>query len=333
MKSRQILATSSGVLALLVIIGIGFNRPIQDVDKSDEQKDSGALQANRAQSEAEEYHEKLLQLRHVAKAKAEEHTAEQREEWKRNFPWKPTRDPDVVVTQKIIDSGYAEAMLENHSFLKGFFQNEARFTPQFQKFYEIVSEYGRDDNPVAIGQSFQNLWDLHEALTHDPEEVLMNADGTQVTYIEPWEPSDAQKPLTYGIFTKKIWGSIGSFLHRQGSWPEKDPEQLPPPEIQKVIHRLFTEVQGMDSIPDPGFAFNGDFQDELQVGDSPLVPRVGWQAAYDKWNEEVQNQPSAFAYLVDPTGESHAMIQDPNGNFINPLSAEQIEQINHNQSK
>lgn len=155
----------------------------------------------------------------------------------------------------------------------------------------------------------------------------MNADGTQVTYIEPWEPSDAQKPLTYGVFAKKIWGSIGSFLHRQGSWPEKDPEQLPPPEIQKVIHRLFTEVQGMDSIPDPDFAFNGDFQDQLELGDSPLVPRVGWQAAYDKWNEEVQDQPLGFAYLVDPTGESHAMMQDSDGHFITPLSAEEIETI------
>lgn len=328
MKTRRILIVGIVALTLVIIFGFLFRSQIPNAFTPIEQQRSEDRKEGEATPSPEEYHAKLKKLKVSAEEKSIEQTKAQREEWKRNFPWKPTRDPDVVVTQKIVDSTYAEPMLENHGFLKGFFKNEARFTPQFQKFYEIVSEYGRDDNPVAIGQSFQNLWDLHEALTHDPEEVLMNADGTPGTYIEPWETNDEQKPWTYGVYARGLWGSIGAFLHRQGSWPEKDPEQLPPPEIQKVIHRLFTEVQGMDSIPDPRFVFNGDYQDELQVGDSPLVPRVGWQAAYDKWNEEVKDQPFGFAYLVDPTGESHAMINDADKGLVSPLSTDQIEQLN-----
>ncbi len=328
MKTRQIVFASSVILAVVIIVGLALLKPAPTRNTLIEPPRRDPVTNTIAAHEYEAYHEKLQALKQTAKTKAIEHSKTQREEWKRNFPWKPTRDPDVVVTKKIVDSTYAEAMLENHGFIKGFFQNEARFTPQFQKFYEIVSDYDRDDNPVAIGLSYQNLWDLHEALTHDPNEVITNSDGTPATYIEPWESEDAQKPLTYGVYTKRLWGSIGAFLHRQGSWPEKDPEQLPPPEIQKVIHRIFTEVQGMDSIPDPGFTLNADYQDELQTGDSPLVPRVGWQAAYDKWNESVQDQPFGFAYLVDPNGESHAMIRDAVGNLISPLSPEQVQQIN-----
>ncbi len=328
MKTRQTLIAGVAALTVALILGFLFRSQISGAFTPVEQQNLGTLQSDDASPGPEEYHATLSKLKRLAEQKAIDQTEAQREAWKKNFPWKPTRDHDVVVTQTILNSGYAEPMLENHGFLRGFFQNDARFTPQFQKFYEIVSDYGRDDNPVAIGQSFQNLWDLHEALTHDPEEVLMNSDGTPATYIEAWETNDAQKPLTYGVLTRKLWGSIGSFLHDQRDWPEKDPEQLPPPEIQKVIQRLFTEVQGMDSIPDPEFAFNGGYEDELKVGDIPLVPRVGWQAAHDKWNEGVQDQPYGFAYLVDPTGESHAMIKDADDSLISPLSAAQIEQLN-----
>lgn len=331
MRFRHILLAFSAILVVTLFLGIVLRRSIPENNTSVDQQPLETLHNDITLPKPDAYHVTLTKLKKRAEQKAVEYTEAQREAWKENFPWKPTRDPDVVITQEIIDSNYAEAVLENHGFLKAFFENEARFTPQFQKFYEIVSEYGRDDNPVAIGHSFQNLWDLHEALSHDPAEIETNADGTPVTYIEPWETKDAQKPVTYEVLTRKLWGSIGSFLHDQSDWPEKDPEQLPPPEIQKVIYRLFTEVRGMDSIPDPRFVINGGYLDELQVGDSPLVPRVGWQAAHDKWNEEVQDQPFGFAYLVDPKGESHAMLKDADGGLISPLSAEQIEQINNGQ--
>ena len=84
----------------------------------------------------------------------------------------------------------------------------------------------------------------------------------------------------------------------------------------------------MDSIPDPDFGLNGDHEAALQLGDSPLVPRVGWQAAHDAWQERASKQRLGFAYLVDPTGERHSMLKDADGNLMSPLTAEQIEQIN-----
>ena len=46
----------------------------------------------------------------------------------------------------------------NHGFLKEFFQNEARFTAQFEQLYHILEEHRREDNPVAAGNIFNCLW-------------------------------------------------------------------------------------------------------------------------------------------------------------------------------
>ena len=273
------------------------------------------------------YHARLLELKQRSHTKILDYADAEIERWRAEFPWKPTSDPDVVITQRILDSTYAEPEVINHGFLVGFFKNEARFTPQFKKFYEIVSEYDRNDNPVAVAQSYQNLWTLHEILTHDPEEPVLNSDGSQATYRDMWEPGK-EKLLTYGVWAEHHWESIGGNLQTQSAWPEKDPDQVTPPKIELITRRLFEEVPGMDTIPNPRFTYNGDYEDDLQVGDVPLVPRIGWQAAHDGWEESVKDQVFDFAYLIDPDGNRHRLGKDSDGNFVSPLTAEEIERFN-----
>ncbi|MCS1410241.1 MAG: hypothetical protein M2R45_03432 [Verrucomicrobia subdivision 3 bacterium] len=97
------------------------------------------------------------------------------EHWKANFPWKPVTDPEVVITQEILDSPSAHpVVVENHGFLKDFFENDLRFTPQFEQLYRLLEEHGRGNNLVEAGNIFRNLWEYHRLmgiLQEDPEAV------------------------------------------------------------------------------------------------------------------------------------------------------------------
>jgi len=41
----------------------------------------------------------------------------------------------------------------------------------------------------------------------------------------------------------------------------------------------------METLDNPRFTYFQDYENELSLGDSPLVPYVGWLAAYDRWEE------------------------------------------------
>ena len=98
--------------------------------------------------------------------------AERLANWKANFPYQPTTDPNVVITEEmLIPSNMAEPPTRNHCFLRSFFENEARFTAQFEQLYHILEEHGRGDNPVVAGNILNCLWQYHEYSREDPDEL------------------------------------------------------------------------------------------------------------------------------------------------------------------
>ena len=97
--------------------------------------------------------------------------AERLANWKANFPYQPTTDPDVVMTEETIKFSNPSSPASVHGFLKEFFQNEMRFTPQFEQLYHILEEHGRGDNPVATGKIFNCLWEYHHYSQKDPDEL------------------------------------------------------------------------------------------------------------------------------------------------------------------
>ena len=219
-------------------------------------------------------YERLMSYNLLTPPEEKEETAEDKAEakrlanWKANFPYKPTTDPDLVMTEETIKFSNPSSPAGIHGFLKEFFQNEARFTSQFEQLYHILEEHGRGDNPVAAGQIFNSLWEYHYYSQKDPDEssgVYSFRLGRHVTNAEEAEC---------------CFESIVYELHAERRWP--DLEFMPEAEAMAIRDRIVNEIEGMDEIPESFFVYKDDI--DLEVGDSPLVISPGWQAAYDEWD-------------------------------------------------
>ena len=108
-------------------------------------------------------YERLMIYNLLTPPEEREETAEDKAEaerlanWKANFPYKPTTDPDVVMTEETIKFSNPSSPAGIHGYLKVFFQHEMRFTPQFEQLYHILEEHSREDNAVAADVLFDNL--------------------------------------------------------------------------------------------------------------------------------------------------------------------------------
>ena len=194
--------------------------------------------------------------------------AERLANWKANFPYQPTTDPDVVTTEETIKFSNPDSPAGIHGFLKEFFQNEARFTPQFEQLYHILEEHGRGDNPVAAGILFDNLWQYHHYSQKDPDEP------------SEWYNFRKGRHETNGEQAEIFRESIVYTLHAERRWPDR--EFMPEAKAMALRDRIIDEVEGMDEIPEPNFTYKDDL--DLKVGDSPLVISPVWQAAYAEWD-------------------------------------------------
>jgi hypothetical protein len=167
-------------LFLVAVLGVGlFWGTVLHNDRKDSTSSSPeneSISASMAEAIDAPFDELAYsQLKERAKITSSKREAIRRKNWEHRFPWKPTTDPNVVITQEIIDVRLNHPVKANHGFLKAFFENEARFTPQFEQLHDILNEHGRANNPVAAGQLFQNLWLYHQAIKHDPESIRMHS--------------------------------------------------------------------------------------------------------------------------------------------------------------
>lgn len=123
----------------------------------------------------------------LIREKSEKAEAKWLANWKDNFPWKPTHDPAVRFNpdwpyqyrtgSRISDINDAEKQSLHeqwerrsrtdrytrvyHSILKQFFQDEIRFSKEFEQCYHILKEHGRGDNPALAVEIFQHLLQYH----------------------------------------------------------------------------------------------------------------------------------------------------------------------------
>ena len=219
-------------------------------------------------------YERLMSYNLLTPPEEREETAEDKAEaerlanWKANFPYKPTTDPDVVMTEETIKFSNPSSPAGIHGYLKEFFQNEARFTPQFEQLYHILEEHGRGDNAVAAGQIFNSLWEYHHYSQKDPDERSGKYSFRLGRHLTNAEEAEC------------CFESIVYELHAERRWPDR--EFMPEAEAMALRDRIIDEIEGMDEIPESFFVYKDDL--DLEVGDSPLVISPGWQAAYDEWD-------------------------------------------------
>ena len=220
--------------------------------------------------------------------------AERLANWKANFPYQPTTDPNVVMTERTLHiNRSASPPADIHGFLKGFFQNEARFTAQFEQLYHILEEHGRGDNPVAVGNIFNSLWRYHDYSSKDPDEISGRYSNRLGRY------------KTNGEAAETFFEGIVYELHAERVWPDR--EFMPEDEAMALRDRIIDEIEGMDEIPHPRFTYRND--PDLDVGDSPLVISPGWQEAYDEWDRSwLKIEARERQNLVMNVGEGNVLL-------------------------
>lgn len=115
-------------------------------------------------------------------AQPEAHKDNRRNLWKKNFPWKPTYDLAVTVTEDMLSDHPEEGLtaVTHHCHLESFFASELRYSPQFEQIYKIMEKHGRTANPVALSNAFSCLQDYYQTLDHDPEEIVLQSNGETV---------------------------------------------------------------------------------------------------------------------------------------------------------
>ena len=273
-QNRGLVPTILTGTLLLIIALVIWNRDADEEARVDPAGASQATDQPKRGASPRRAEDAFEQLRDQFQVNPETTEALRARRWRDQFPWQPTHDPAVKITREILDSPYLEPEVANHGFLKAFFENEARFTPQFELLYRILAEYDRADNPVLVGKIFESLWLYHK---HARDEKA----GVPRRKPEPGRFHDPENHFSAAGESE----NIVSILMLPRNSPDKP--LLREAEAGAIRDRILAEIDGMDSIPRrPLFAYHGNYEDELQVGDSPLTPYPGWQKAYDLWEAE-----------------------------------------------
>ena len=277
--------------------------------------------------------------------------------WEQNFPWKPTYDPaNTVTAEMLVESPRSMQATYNHFDLKKFFDNELRFSPQFEQLYRIMEEYDRTENPVALGYAFDALREYHRILLWENlDEIKMKSNGkparrrvrgdliTLSDGTQAWKRTDEWETFTWGKRAESMKSSIASAIAAEMYWPHK--ERMHYDQAEEVVERLINEISGLEDVKaDLVMGIPADARMALKVGDPLLTPYEGYQAGFDAWNDERnraisegmakkrrKNRPAgilADGTLVNASGEPIQASDGSIGSFVNsgkPFALEETE--------
>lgn len=197
-----------------------------------------------------------FQERHNRDLSPEAREDHRRKLWEQNFPWKPIYDSAVTVTADMIsDNPKRLTPVWNHFYLKNFFGNELRFSPQFEQLCRIMEEYDRTENPLALAGIFEVLTNYHKDSRQDSEELVRESDGRPST----------QRKRVGGPFESYTWGErletekevLRGLINSGYDWPHKEP--MSDERVDSIIEELVNEVPGMAEV-------RGDFTSTRREG-------------------------------------------------------------------
>ena len=117
--------------------------------------------------------EERQEAERIAKEKAEEEWWASRQDWIERFPFEPTHHLEITFDPDETDRKMRD-MVQNHGFLRYFYENKLRYTEEFEQMYDIVQEeVGEEkaDNPIIIGKVFTTLRGYYHAKAQDPDAI------------------------------------------------------------------------------------------------------------------------------------------------------------------
>ena len=149
----------------------------------------------------------------LAKEKAEKEWWESRQEWVERFPFEPTHHPEITLDTAVYDPNGGESWpeekkdkaywemrerVQNHSFLRRFYESKLRYTKEFEQLYDIVHEEAGEkaDNPIVLARTFRTLQRYHQAKAQDPEAVYKKNARVAIRPQPMPEPPDMLAGLT-----------------------------------------------------------------------------------------------------------------------------------------
>ena len=275
--------------------------------------------------------------------------------WKANFPWKPTHDPahKFIPERHLIDlrndqsdpsdlmgqfPDYNMARREDihagdyHMRLKKFFEDESRFSRQFQQVYEILNEEGRGHNPAIAIRIFRSLLRYKHALTL-PED-----------WQDPLFGKSREQEVEFYYNSMRGWLSDLEWLNPDYSTEEGKSE------AERIRDRLVNEVQGMEELPRDvieyatrtGLDSNDPEVHGLLSGEEEmLVPYKGWyeeaQGFYANQRYQFkrsieEGDPSLKALMPElfpPVKIKNGVLVDKDGHPVKHFEGANYRIINH----
>ena len=153
----------------------------QNVENARRQREVDEALANLIQAEKDAERAAQEELE-----RAEKEWWESRQDWVDRFPFEPTPHPEITFDPTVYDPVNVEewpeekaelyskmaSIVDNHTFLKGFYKSKLPYTEEFEQMYDIVNaELGEELHPISLGWTFNALKKYHQAMQKDPDSV------------------------------------------------------------------------------------------------------------------------------------------------------------------
>jgi hypothetical protein len=237
------------------------------------------------------------QKSNLIKSANEKEEAEKRrlEEWKTNFPYKPTYRTDFKFDPERYDPNNPATFrkdpamrraIRDHGFMTSFFNNPQIYSAEFEQLYHLLTEVDRAENPKITALIFTQLLDYHKINAKydlnelwSKEELVPSDDGLG-SMVEKMVPIDGK--TTWGEKAYEHIASIVGLLVRPKHWPDKP--LLDADEARAFRDRLVTEIPSENFVEMPyviyldnnqigAFGYDGHIEKSLKSGD-PLLMTV-----------------------------------------------------------
>lgn len=229
------------------------------------------------------------------------------ENWKRNFPFKPCYHPTLRHDPAIYDANDAstwdapddhEASIKHesykhvvfqHGFMANFHENPVRFSKEFEQLYHLLGEFDRNENAIAVAKIFNDLITYHEALRHDPADLLTKT--VPVINEETGKLDIQYVPVngsaTWGDNIESARGGIAFSLFQESEWPSKP--QMSAERAWELTDYILANIPGEGFVAysfKDQFAYSDPHEKALKPGDPLLIPKDDYVEAYEEYIRE-----------------------------------------------